>query len=53
MRIDSVIPTIPTQSSTGRPLVRERDDDKEHDYNKGDRASINSIKLFPVDVDTH
>jgi hypothetical protein len=31
-------------------LVRERDDDQEHDHNEGDRISI---KPFPIDVDTH
>ena len=31
-------------------LVRERDGDQEHDHNESDRISI---KLFPIDVDTH
>src|SRR5258705_11945093 len=31
-------------------LVRERDDDQDHDCNEGDRISI---KPFPIDVDTH
>jgi hypothetical protein len=31
-------------------LVCERDGDQEHDHNESDRISI---KLFPIDVDTH
>jgi hypothetical protein len=31
-------------------LVRDRYDDQEHDRNESDRISI---KLFPIDVDTH
>jgi len=31
-------------------LVRERDGDQEQDHNESDRISI---KLFPIDVDTH
>jgi hypothetical protein len=38
---------------TGRFLVRERDDDDEADQQKSDQISINPIKVFPVEVDTH